>query len=190
MIRFVVGPDGVVVPDVDGNLPGRGLWVTATRDSVAAAVAGRKFARAAKRDVRAGSELGSEVAAQLLRRCQNILGLARRAGQAITGFDQVREVLEKGRAVVLLAASDASDDGRRKLRAKRGQIPLIDSLTVAELSLAFGRENVVHAALLAGGLANRFLTEATRFAGFRPQESSASMPDRGRDDAQAGEVND
>ncbi len=190
MVRFVVGPDGNVVPDVDGNLPGRGLWVTATRDSIAAAVAGRKFSRAAKRDVRAAPELGSEVAAQLLQRCLNILGLARRAGQAITGFDQVRAVLENGRAVVLLAASDASDDGRRKLRAKRGDIPLIGSLTVAELSLAFGRENVVHAALLAGGLANRFLTEATRFAGFRPQEFSASVPDRGRDDAQAGEVND
>jgi len=190
MVRFVVGPDGVVVPDVDGTLPGRGLWVTATRDSIAAAVTGRRFACAARREVRVAPDLAHAVATQLLRRCQNLLGLARRAGQAVTGFDQVREVLEGGRAAVLLAAADGSDDGRRKLRAKRGDIPLVDSLTVAELSLAFGRENVVHAALLAGGLANRFLTEATRFAGFRPQESSVSLPGRGRDDAQAGEVHD
>lgn len=187
MVRFVVGPDGAVVPDVEGKLPGRGFWVTATRGSVAAAVAGRKFSRAARRDVRAAPGLGDEVAERLLRRCQDILGLARGAGQAVTGFDQVRQALDNGSAAVLLAASDASDDGRRKLRARRGDIPLVEALTVAELSLAFGRENVVHAALLAGGLASRFLSEATRFAGFRPQESSASSPDRGPGDAQAGD---
>jgi predicted RNA-binding protein YlxR (DUF448 family) len=115
LVRFVVAPDGAVVPDVDGRLPGRGMWTAARRAVVADAVARRLFGRAAKRPVRAAPELADQVEALLLRRCIEGLGLARRAGQAVGGFERVREWQRQGKCRALVVAADASAEGRRKL---------------------------------------------------------------------------
>lgn len=167
MVRFVVGPDGRVVPDVAANLPGRGLWLTASRAVVETAVAKGRFARAARDHTISEVDLADQVGRLLARRCLDRIGLARRAGQAVTGFEKVRACLRQDDAAVLLAASDGGGDGRAKLRGLAGTIPEVAVFSRAELSSALGRENVVHAALRAGGLAQKFMMDAARLAGFR-----------------------
>jgi predicted RNA-binding protein YlxR (DUF448 family) len=157
LLRFVVGPDRRIVPDVDGRLPGRGLWLTAARDIVKTAVAKRLFARAAKQDVVVEDGLDDRVEALLVRRSIERLGLARRAGQAVAGFTQVEKAVRAGGVAALVEAVDGAADGRGKLRR----------LTAAELGQAFARESVVHAALLRGRLAEAFIAEQARLAGFR-----------------------
>ena len=167
MVRFVVGPDGRVVPDVAANLPGRGLWLTASRAVVETAVAKGRFARAARDHTISEVDLADQAGRLLARRCLDRIGLARRAGQAVTGFEKVRACLRQDDAAVLLAASDGGGDGRAKLRGLAGTIPEVAVFSRAELSSALGRENVVHAALRAGGLAQKFMMDAARLAGFR-----------------------
>ncbi len=174
LIRFVVGPDGALVPDVVGNLPGRGVWLTASREALDRAVRKRLLARAVRRSVTVEPDLADRVEVLLARRCLEILGLARRAGQVTTGFEKVRSLLRAGRAGALVAASDGGADGREKLRRLGGDLPVVELLTRAELSLALGRENVVHAALAGGRLCDRFLVEAGRLAGFRRVGGPAS----------------
>ncbi|MCH8187399.1 MAG: RNA-binding protein [Proteobacteria bacterium] len=167
MVRFAVGPDGRVVPDVAGNLPGRGLWLTASREVVETAVAKGRFAKAARGPTVSDVDLADQVGRLLARRCLDLIGLARRAGQAVTGFEKVRACLRQDDAAVLLAASDGAGDGRAKLSGLAGSIPEVAVFSRAELSSALGRENVVHAALRPGGLAGKFKMEAARLAGFR-----------------------
>ncbi|MDE2227523.1 MAG: RNA-binding protein [Alphaproteobacteria bacterium] len=167
LLRFVVGPDGRIVPDVDGRLPGRGLWLTPTRDIVKTAVAKRVFARAAKQDVVMEDGLDDRVEALLVRRSIECLGLARRAGRAVAGFTQVEKAVRDGGVAVLVEAADGSPDGRGKLTRLAPALPVTDLLTAAELGQAFTREHVVHAALLKGRLAESFIAEQTRLAGFR-----------------------
>jgi len=163
LVRFVVSPDGAVVPDVDGRLPGRGLWTLARRDIVAAA-AGRDFARAAKRPVRVEAGLADQVEKLLLRRCVEGLGLARRAGQAVAGFERVRDWLRQGKCGALVVAGDASAEGRRKLT---GTLPVAEALRSEELGTAFGGEAIVYVGLAPGALALRILGDAGRLSGFR-----------------------
>jgi ribosomal protein L7Ae-like RNA K-turn-binding protein len=125
------------------------------------------FQRAAKRAVTVDPELPARVERLLVGQCQGLLGLARRAGQLVTGFEQVRGFLASGRAAALVTARDAAPGGRAKLKALAGALPTVALLDVSELSLALGRQNVVHAALGPGGLAERFLAESARLAGFR-----------------------
>lgn len=167
LVRFVVAPDGAVVPDVAGDLPGRGLWLSASRQAVDTACAKRLFAKAARRRVTVAEDLAARTEALLARRCLDVLGLARRAGQATLGFEQVRALLKARKAAVLIAARDGGADGRAKTRKYAAGVAVIELFTSAELSLALGRENVVHAALAPGGIADRFVAEAARFAGFR-----------------------
>jgi len=167
MIRFVIGPDDRVVPDLARKLPGRGLWLTASRDAVELALKKRRFNYAARRPVQVDDDLADRLEDLLVRRCTDSLGLARRAGAMVAGFEKVRALLAGGAAGCLITASDASADGRDKLRRLAGAIPYVAVLTGAELSLAIGRENVVHAALTRGKLNDRFLSEAGRLAGFR-----------------------
>ena len=170
MIRFVVDPDGVVVPDLEGILPGRGLWLTAERAVVEKAIARKAFAKAARQPVRVESDLADRLAALLVRRCLNLVGLARRAGQAVAGFEKVREALRtghvgrSGRPAVLLAASDGAADGRAKLRALAGGLPVLEDFEAAALGAALGRDLVVHAVLARGNLANRLQIDAGRYA--------------------------
>jgi hypothetical protein len=172
LIRFVAGPDGVVVPDVAAKLPGRGLWVTASAAAIAHAVAKKLFARAAKENVTAAFDLPQRAEAALVARMQGDLGLARRSGAAILGFDNVLRALEGAKPPRLLVeAFDGSADGKRKLFAAGHRLGLncqiIEVLTSAELGLALGRENVIHAAVQSGGLADRLIFDAERLAGFR-----------------------
>jgi predicted RNA-binding protein YlxR (DUF448 family)/ribosomal protein L30E len=173
LLRFVLSPDGQAVPDVEAKLPGRGLWVSADRTIIAQAVAKRLFARAAKAPATADVGLPERAESRLVERILAHLGLARRAGELVLGFDQVEKALRGANPPVLIVeASEAAPDGRRKLQAAataRGHVPfVIGALTNAELSLALGRENVVHAALNPGRIAERLIFEAARLSGFRP----------------------
>jgi uncharacterized protein len=167
LLRFVLGPDGRIVPDVAGTLPGRGLWLTARRDILAQAVTKRLFARAARQPVIVDDDLADRVGALLAERCRDRIGLARRAGQAVMGFAKVEAALAQGKVAVLLAAADGAADGRSKLRTLAAGLPLVEPLTSAELGAAFGREHVVHAALAPGRNAQALIADAARLAGFR-----------------------
>lgn len=168
LVRFVVGPDGMIVPDVGGRLPGRGLWVVADRDALTLACRRNLFAKAARATVRVPDGLVDEVAAQMARRCLETLGLARRAGRAVAGLEKVRDQLLKGRVGLLLAASDGSPAGRAKLQSAARGIPTSLLLTAAELGACFGREHVIHVSVATGRFTDRMQAELNRLAGFRP----------------------
>ena len=181
LIRFVAAPDGQVVPDVAAKLPGRGLWVTATRAAVIQAVEKKLFARAAKANVIAAADLAERTEKALVTRMLGDLGIARRSGALVLGFDNVLRALDGPRpANVLIEAIDGSGDGKRKLynaAHARGMKPqVLECLTSAELGLALGRENVIHAAVQPGGLAERLTFDAERLQGFRPQDFHKASP--------------
>ncbi len=167
LVRFVVSPDGEIVPDVAERLPGRGLWLTARRDIVTTAVAKRLFGRAARRPVLVDETLADRVETLLVARCRDLIGLARRAGEAAMGFVKVERMLTAGVAGLLLGASDGARDGRGKLRALAPDVPEWSVLGAAELGAAFGRDWVVHAALREGRLADALARELNRLDGFR-----------------------
>lgn len=167
LVRFVVGPDGQVVPDVLGRLPGRGIWVTADRAAIEKAATKGLFARAARQPATAPEGLAALVETLIARRVVDLVSMARKAGEAVTGFEKVKDWLGKDRAAVLIQASDGSERGKEKLYPPHGPGSLIGCLTAGELGLAFGRERAIHAALAAGGLATRVVEEAARLCGMR-----------------------
>jgi len=167
LLRFVVDPQGQIVPDIAGKLPGRGLWLTAQRAIVAEASSKRVFARAAKAPVVVAEGLEDRVAALLVQRCVDILGLARRSGLAVAGFVRVKEAMIAGKAALLVEAIDAAADGQEKLVALAPSLSRVACLDARELGVAFGREHTVHVALGKGRLANLFIAEARRLQGFR-----------------------
>ena len=169
LIRFVVDPHGEVVPDLEERLPGRGLWLSAEPGVIQTACDKNRFARAAKCSVKVPEDLPERLEGLLVRRCLNLIGMARRAGAVVAGFEKVRARLKSGKAGVLLAASDGASDGRDKIRALAPQAPLLDIFSSEELGQALGREHVVHAVIFPGGLAERLIREAGKVAGFRPQ---------------------
>lgn len=172
LIRFVAGPDGVVTPDLARKLPGRGLWVAADRASVEAAAKKGLFSRAAKAKLSAGPELADQVESLLRKRLLDGLGLAKRAGELISGFEKVAAALQAGKAAWLIEAADGAADGRRKISnvARKSPKPpeVVGLFTAAELGLALGAENVIHTAFLAGRGADRWTADVRRLAGFRP----------------------
>jgi len=167
LIRFVLGPGGEVVPDIAGRLPGRGIWLTADRALVEKAVAKRLFARAFRKAATAPADLADRLEALLAKMLIETIGLARKAGQAVTGFEKVRARLQSGGAGVLVQASDAAPDGKGKLARIAGGTPVVDVLGSQELGLAFGRDFAIHAALDRGGFADRVILEAARLGGLR-----------------------
>jgi len=167
LVRFMVGPEGTVVPDVDGRLPGRGLWTLARRDIVTEAVARKLFARAARGPAAADAGLVDRLEGLLARRCLATLGLARRAGQAVGGFEKVRSLVERGACGALVIAAEASAEGRRKAASGAGTLPVVGVLTETELGGVFGRESVTYAAVARGGNAQRCIEDAARLSGFR-----------------------
>ena len=173
LIRFVLSPDGVVVPDLAEKLPGRGLWVTAERDILAKAAAKGLFARAAKAPALVPPDLVEQVEAGLAKRVIEFVSLARKAGRAVAGFEKVKDWLAGGRAKVLLQASDGSDRGKGKLWTPPGG-RWFGCLTANELGLAFGRDYVIPGALAAGGLAARVVEEAAKLSGVRKVDGGAS----------------
>ena len=173
LMRFVAGPDGIVVPDVEAKLPGRGLWVRSERAAIEQALSKQLFARAARESVKAQPGLAERAEERLVARMLDHLGLGRRAGELILGFDQVERALRgTSPPAVIVEAAEAGSDGRRKLQSAaraRGIVPfVVGALTLAELSLALGRSNVVHAALKSGRIAERLVFDAGRLNGFRP----------------------
>lgn len=173
LLRFVVGPDGTLLPDPAGRLPGRGLWLTPERAIIRRAQTRGLFARAAKAPVKVPDDLVERLVAQERRRLLDLLGLARRAGALVTGFEKVKAALaasdgsRKGVAV-LVEAGEAGSDGRGKLAALAAhtapQALLLDGFTVAELSQALGRAHAVHAAVLDSGIAEKIKDAAARLA--------------------------
>ncbi|WP_210528439.1 RNA-binding protein [Rubellimicrobium arenae] len=178
LVRFVVGPDNAVVPDISGKLPGRGLYVTASRPILEQARKGQ-FARAAKAPVTVPEGLADEVERQLAHRVIDLVSLARKAGLAIAGFEKVKEALAlAGEGLgkkswahirVLLQASDGSERGKAKLWTPEGA-RYFGCLTSEELGQAFGRPTVIHAALASGALADRVVEEAAKLRGLRELE--------------------
>jgi predicted RNA-binding protein YlxR (DUF448 family) len=167
LLRFVVGPDDGIVPDLGGDLPGRGIWLSARRDVVNTACEKNHFAKAAKRKVTVPPHLADDIEAQMVRRCMDALGLARRAGQVVAGFEKTGAWLRTARRGLLVAAWDGSEDGKSKLRALAPGLAQFTVLTAAELGRALGRDHVVHAAVAPGGLADRLVFEQNRLLGFR-----------------------
>lgn len=172
LIRFVVGPDNAVVPDLAGRLPGRGIWVSADRAALDRAAGKGLFARAAQAQVTVPEGLSGLIEARLAARVVELISLARKGGDATTGFERVRDWLQKDEAQVLLQASDGSERGKSKLSTPQGGA-FIGWLTSAELGQAFGRDSAVHAALRAGGLAQRVVEEAARLKGLRVSDGDS-----------------
>lgn len=177
LIRFVVSPQGDVIPDLKRKLPGRGLWISASRRTVAEAVRRHQFSRGFKRDVRVAATLPADTEVLLVRSATEALAMAAKAGQVVSGFAKVETLLEQGKAEALIHASDGAADGIRKLDAIAGQrsriigeSPLLATVTVltsAELDLALGRSNVIHAALLAGPASKTFLSRCQTLVRYR-----------------------
>jgi uncharacterized protein len=175
LIRFVRAPNGELVPDLEMRLPGRGVWVTCDRKILEKAIKTKAFGRSLQADVTLPPDLADRIDTMLLRRATDALALANKAGRITSGFQQVDAALEKGKVAVLVQGADAADDGRGKLdrkfraiqREKGANAPIVDILTIAQMSLAIGRPSVVHAALLPGGLTKRFQREAERVSRYR-----------------------
>ena len=167
LIRFCIGPDGQVVPDILGRLPGRGLYVSADRALIEKAAKKGLFSRAARQQVKAPEGLADLVERLQAGRVVELLSMARKAGDAVMGYEKVKDWLAKGTAATLIQASDGSERGKTKLHAPDGENGFIGCLSAGEIGLAFGRERAIHAALAAGGLRSRVVMEAAKLAGLR-----------------------
>ena len=206
MIRFVLGPDSRVVPDVAARLPGRGAWVTASREALEQALRKGAFARAFKAQAKAGPDLVTQTEDLLVRGLLNMIGMAKRAGDLTLGFEQVREAVRSARPACLMEAANASEDQRRKVLALvRGLYgpqpgesaadaplpPVVACFSDEELGMALGRERVVHACLKQGRIAHAWMGELARLAGFRrvwlPGWQPASVPPK---DASGQDIED
>jgi predicted RNA-binding protein YlxR (DUF448 family) len=170
LIRFVRGPSGEAVPDLARKLPGRGVWVSLNRARLAEAVVKRLFSRGFAAETKASSDLPDLVATLLRRNALSYLSLAKKAGEAVTGFMKVEDMLGRGKARILVHAVEAATDGRRKLDKLAGpEVEKISLFHLDELDLAFGRSNVIHAAVAKGGLAQKLLTALRRIENYEAQ---------------------
>ncbi len=174
LIRFVVSPEGQLVPDLAGRLPGRGIWVSARREALVMAASKRLFARAARQPVQLPEDLPAQVEELLAQRVVEMLSLARKAGLAVAGYEKTRTALAAGRVAALVQASDGSERGKTRLRPPGGEETHVTCLTASEIGLAFGREHVIHAALMAGTLSARVVEEAARLSGVREMTGPAT----------------
>jgi uncharacterized protein len=177
LIRFVVAPSGEVIADLKRKLPGRGLWISASRKAVAEAIRRNQFGKGFKRDVRVSTTLAADTENLLVRSVIEALAMAAKAGQAVAGFAKVEGALHQHQAVALIHAADGAADGIRKLDViarqntakpeESREIPVIDVLTSEQLDLALGRSNVIHAALLAGSAGKTFLSRSQVLVRYR-----------------------
>jgi len=175
LVRFVVGPDGQVVPDILGKLPARGIWVTADRAALELAAKKGLFARSAKQPAKVPDDLVAEVEKQLARRVVDLISMQRKAGKAVAGYEKVKGWLQNEEALVLIQAVDGSGRGKSKLSTPHyGHY--IGCLTADELGLAFGRQTVIHGALASGGLTLRVVEETHRLNGVRKNEAGNGQP--------------
>ncbi|WP_179381538.1 RNA-binding protein [Jannaschia marina] len=182
LIRFVVGPDDTVVPDVAGKLPGRGIYVSADRATLEKAVEKRIFSKGVRKQVQVPEGLLDLVEATLLKRLIDGIAIARKAGRAIAGYEKVKIMLDREEAQVLLQAVDGSERGKGKLSTPQGG-KWVGFLTADELGQAFGRDRVIHAAVASGTLAHRIVEEAARLQGIR--QNDGDTPVAGKDTGNA-----
>jgi predicted RNA-binding protein YlxR (DUF448 family) len=188
LIRFVVAPSGEVVADLKRKLPGRGLWVSASRKTVAEAVRRHQFSRGFKRDVRAAATLAADTEALLERFALDALAMAAKAGQVISGFTKVADALGRqgpGAVRALIHATDGAADGIRKLDAvvrqnggnngHSAEVRIVNVLTSEQLDLALGRANVIHAALLAGPASDTFLSRSQILVRYRMADEDRTV---------------
>jgi uncharacterized protein len=188
MIRFVLAPDGTVAPDLKRKLPGRGIWVTASRQALQTAVARKVFARGFKRDVRVPADFVDATERLMERAALDALAIARKAGSVAIGFAKVETAIARGTVVGLLHAAEAAPDGIRKLKAAVRQryaetadrIATFDVFTSAQLDLALARPNVIHAALLAGPAGETFRARVERLEHFRAATPKSGLPGIGK----------
>jgi hypothetical protein len=199
MFRFVVSPDRVLIADLAGKLPGRGIWLSASRDviegprgkpaggtpsGVKSRELVRAVARAARGPVQVPPDLPAVLETALIRRIGDFLGLARRAGQAIAGFEKARDWMRTHPVGLVLQAADGSEAERTRFRsAVPDAVPVLDPLTGAELGQVFGHDTVVHVALAPGRLAGSIAIDAGRLAGLRTMAPPRSGQIKGRETA-------
>lgn len=167
LLRFVVSPEGLIVLDIKQSLPGRGIWVSCSREDVELAQKKGLFARSAKQKVDVPDTLSNIIEKVLADKCLSMLGLSRKSGLLKTGFAKVEASLKAGKAAVLISAYDSATDGRQKLQRQARSLPLIEMFSIAELSQALGQENSVHVSMVRAGLTDKFLVEVSRLSGFR-----------------------
>jgi len=186
MLRFVVGPEGQVVFDAAGKLPGRGLWLSAGQDVLKTAASKGQFSKAAKARVTVPDDLEAQVLSQLRARCLNRLGLARGAGRLTQGYDNVRAALKAGPVGVLLQASDASQDGRQKIMRLAPGTPVVALFRADEIGQAIGRDNAVHTVLAPGKMAKALLCDARKYAGVMglPLGGASSIDEAAKTEAE------
>ncbi len=180
-MRFVVGPDGSLVPDLDEKLPGRGLWLSGERDMVNTACAKGLFSRQAGREVKIPADFAGLVDGLMVRRCLDLIGLARRAGKVVAGFEKVQARLRARNdndghnntghnntgGDVLLQAGDGAGGGRDKIKALARGMRSVDVFKARELGRAIGRDQAVHVVMAGGKLAESLIREANRLMAFR-----------------------
>ena len=166
LIRFVLGPDSVIYPDPENKLPGRGIWVKADRSAILKAEKGRLFSRAAKQSADCLENLAEQVEKLIANRIIQLIGLSRKSGQCICGYEKVKDWLKKDIAKVLIQSSDGSYREKSRLRTPNDG-NYIGWLSSKELGKAFGRENITHCALASGGLTQRIVEDAQRLKGLR-----------------------
>ena len=192
MIRFVLGPERNLVPDLAARLPGRGMWLSASGDVLEGGGAkgdkgrqlARAFARAARGPVLVPPDLPVVLEAALIRRIGELLGLARRAGQAVAGFEKAREWVRAGKARLVVQACDGSEAERSRFLSGSGpDLAVIDPLDAAELGRIFGRDHAVHIAISPGRLGESLLVEAARLAGIRTQNGQRKLPEDARQES-------
>ncbi len=191
LIRFVVSPQGDIVPDLKRKLPGRGMWITASRKAVAEAVRRHQFSKAFKRDLRIPPTLPLDTETLLVRSVAEALAISAKAGQVVAGFGKVESALREGTVEVLIHASDGAPDGIRKLdtlarqndgnRGTKPPIPIVTALKSAELDLALTRSNVIHAALLAGPASRTFLSRSQMLVRYRLADDDKTAENHGQD---------
>jgi len=173
LVRFVIGPEGDVVPDIAGKLPGRGIYVVPDRDAIDRAARKGLFARAARQPVRVPEGLAAVVEDLIARRVVNLVSLARKGGDAVAGYEKVKDRLARGDVRALLQASDGSERGKSGLSTPEGAT-YIGWLTADELGQAFSRQTTIHAVLGTGGLAQRVVEEAARLKGLRVSDGGTA----------------
>ncbi len=166
MIRFVVGPDRLVYPDIAGKLDGRGVWLTASRDLLQQAIDKKMFSKAFHLDVKPVAGLTEMVASQLENHCLHLLGLAKKGGFVIAGFEKVKEAARKEKLDVLIEASDGAQDGREKIERLLPDAFWVDDWPMDVLSNALGRDFCVHVVMKSGKMAQNFKNEVLRFRRF------------------------
>ncbi len=186
LIRFVLGPDDMVTPDISERLPGRGIWVSANPVDLAKAIDQNLFSKSAKQKANIPDGLADLTVNLIAKRAIDLMSMARKSGQAICGYEKTKSAMMSDRWYILLQAEDGSAPQKQKIRPSAVANSYISCFTAQELGLAFGRENVIHAAVSKGGLSARILLEANRLTGFRAASTTSPSKNAGKRPAAKG----